>query len=59
MSFRSDSRLPEDVNNVNISDAWEITYWTRYFGVSETKLKDTVKIAGTDKEKIKRYLKPR
>lgn len=34
---------PEDPTKINISQPWEIAYWTKELGISETKLVALVK----------------
>jgi hypothetical protein len=40
------NRGPKDRARVNTSEAWELKYWTKEFGVTEDQLKAAVKAVG-------------
>lgn len=40
------NRGPQDRARVNTSEAWELKYWTKEFGVTEEQLKAAVKAVG-------------
>lgn len=47
MSDNLKIKQPQDPNFVNVHEAWELAYWTKKFGVTETALKEAVKKVGT------------
>ncbi|MGN6481155.1 DUF3606 domain-containing protein [Luteibacter sp.] len=46
MSDDKSNRGPADAQRINVNEAYEIRYWTKEFGVSEDKLRETVKRVG-------------
>jgi len=46
MSDDKSNRGPADAQRVNVNEDYEVKYWTRAFGVSEEKLRETVKRVG-------------
>lgn len=50
-------RRPEDPKKVNINQAWEIQYWTRELGVSESQLIRAVNSVGPMVEDVKSLLR--
>jgi len=47
--------LPEDAN-VNVHEAWELSFWAKEFGVSEEKIIEAVNAVGTSISSVKVYL---
>lgn len=37
---------PADAKRINVNEDYEVAYWTRVFGVSEEKLRETVERVG-------------
>lgn len=50
-------KRPEDPTKININQQWEIDYWTKELGISETKLIALVKKVGPEVSKIKEELR--
>ena len=46
MSDDKQERGPADRNRVDVHEPYELQYWTKSFGVSAEKLKETVKRVG-------------
>jgi len=46
MSDDKSNRGPADAQRVNVNEDYEVKYWTRALGVSEEKLRETVKRVG-------------
>lgn len=46
MSDNLKNRGPHDRARVNTSEAWELSYWSKEFGVTEEQLKAAVKAVG-------------
>jgi len=40
-------RGPQDRSRINLSEPWEVAYWTKELGVSKEELERAVKAAGT------------
>jgi len=51
-------RRPEDMANVNINEEWELRWWARELGLSETQLKDAVREVGTATTQLREYRPP-
>lgn len=49
-------KQPQDPKKINIHEQWELNYWTKKFGVSETKLKEAVKAVGVQVSDVEKYL---
>ncbi|HEY1693648.1 MAG TPA: DUF3606 domain-containing protein [Polyangiaceae bacterium] len=47
---------PADAKRVNVHEKWELEYWTKHFGVSESKLKEAVKKVGVMVDDVKKEL---
>jgi len=46
MSDDKTKRGPADAQRINVNEDYEVEYWTRVLGVSEEKLRATVKRVG-------------
>jgi len=44
--------------NVNINEEWELRWWARELGLSETQLKDAVREVGTATTQLREYRPP-
>lgn len=51
------NRGPQDRARVNLSEAHEVAYWTRKFGVSEEQLRNAVGKAGPSADAVEKALK--
>lgn len=47
---------PEDPTKINISQTWELEYWSKALGVSKAKLIEVVKKVGPMVSNVKRAL---
>lgn len=50
------TRGPQDRNRVNLSEEWEVRYWTQTFGVSRERLQSIVDEVGHSTEAVRRKL---
>ncbi|MGO4682655.1 DUF3606 domain-containing protein [Hyphomicrobium sp. 2TAF46] len=48
---------PQDRSRINLSERYEVDYWTKEFGISESKLEAAVKAVGSSAEAVREYLK--
>jgi len=46
MSDDKTKRGPADANRINVNEDYEVQYWTKEFGVSESALREAVKRVG-------------
>lgn len=46
----------QDHWRVNLAEAWEITFWTREFGCSESQLKEAVQAVGDTAGAVRAHL---
>ena len=49
-------KRPEDPTKININQQWEIDYWTKELGISETKLIALVNKVGPEVSNVKAEL---
>ncbi len=50
------NRGPKDRARVNVNEAWEMTYWCKEFGCTESQLKAAVKAVGVMVVDVRRHL---
>ncbi len=50
------NRGEPDRSLINTHEAWEVQYWSKKFGVSPEKLRETVQRVGTSTEAVKKAL---
>ncbi len=50
------NRGPKDRARVNVNEAWEMTYWCKEFGCTESQLKVAVKAVGVMVVDVRRHL---
>ena len=50
------NRGPQDRSRINLSESWEVQYWTKKFGVTEQQLRDAVKAVGSSADAVQRKL---
>jgi hypothetical protein len=50
-------RGPRDASRINLSEPWEIDYWTKKFDVSEHDLRGAVQAVGYSAEKVEAKLR--
>lgn len=56
MSDDLNIRRPADASRINLGEAWEVTYWTKKFGVSVAQLQAAVKAVGTSSAAVAKHL---
>jgi hypothetical protein len=47
---------PADSSRINLNEDYEVAYWTEALGVSEEKLQEAVKEAGTSANAVREHL---
>lgn len=57
MSDDLNNRGPQDASKVNVNEDWEVSYWTKKFGVTADELKQAVKQVGTSADKLGQHFK--
>ena len=50
-------RRPEDAKRININEPYEVTYWSKHFGVTPEQLKKAVQKVGTMADDVGRELR--
>jgi hypothetical protein len=50
------NRGPQDRSRINLSEDYEVRYWTQTLGVSEQGLRDAVRRAGDSADAVRREL---
>ncbi|MCU1724523.1 DUF3606 domain-containing protein [Pseudomonas sp. 5P_5.1_Bac1] len=50
------NRGPQDRSRINLSESWEVQYWTKKFGVTEQQLRDAVKAVGSGADAVQKKL---
>jgi hypothetical protein len=50
-------RGPQDRSRINLSEAYEVQYWTKALGVDEAQLRQLVHKVGNSAEKVREALK--
>jgi hypothetical protein len=53
MSDNLNIRQPQDPKKVNTQESWEVSYWSKKFGVTPDKLKQAVKTVGPQVTDVK------
>jgi hypothetical protein len=56
MSDNLNKRGPADRQRISLSEPWEVQYWTRALGVSESKLREVIKEVGHMAADVRRHL---
>ncbi|WP_080712531.1 DUF3606 domain-containing protein [Pseudomonas brassicacearum] len=51
------NRGPQDRNRISTTEAWELKYWAKEFGVTEEALKAAVKAVGPMVADVRKQLK--
>lgn len=47
---------PEDPRTINLSQEWEVKYWSQKYGITEEQLREIVKQVGSSRSKVEFYL---
>lgn len=50
------NRGPQDRSRINLSESWEVQYWTKKFGVTEQQLRDAVNSVGSSADAVQKKL---
>lgn len=50
-------KRPQDSSKINVHEDWEVRYWCKEFGCTETQLKAAVKAVGVSASDVRRHLK--
>lgn len=50
-------RGPADSSRINLSEDYEVAYWTKALGITKEKLTEAVKEAGSSAKAVRDYLK--
>jgi len=56
MPEASEIRIPQDDEQIDVTDLKEVDYWTKWFGVTEARLRTAVASAGTRRDDLRVYL---
>ena len=57
MSDDLHNRGPADRSRVNVNESWEVRYWCKEFGCTETQLRAAVKAVGVSAAAVRAHLK--
>ncbi len=57
MSDDLTKKRPQDSNKINLSQQWEIDYWTETLHTTEAKLRAAVSKVGSSVSAVKEYLR--
>lgn len=57
MADDKNNRGPQDAARVNVNEDYEVTYWTKKFGVSADKLREAVKAVGPMADDVQKHLR--
>lgn len=49
-------RRPQDSSRININEPYEVAYWTKHFGVTESQLRACVNKVGVMVDAVKKCL---
>ena len=55
MSDNLNRRQPEDKRFISLSEAWEITYWTKELGITEAQLRAAIAKVGNGTAAVKKH----
>ncbi|MDG2524122.1 DUF3606 domain-containing protein [Stenotrophomonas sp. HITSZ_GD] len=57
MSDDKQDRGPRDRERINLSEDYEVRYWTQALGVSEQKLREAVHTVGASAAAVREYIR--
>jgi len=57
MSDDTSKRGPQDRNRINLSEDYEVRYWSQKFGVTPEQLRGAVKKVGNSPDDVEKELK--
>jgi hypothetical protein len=56
MADNLDNRGPQDRERINLSEDWEVRWWSKSLGVSESELRKAVLAVGNSVAKVRNHL---
>lgn len=56
MADNLNDRGTPDRNFINLNEEWEVAYWTKELGVSETDIAEAIKVVGNTADKVREHL---
>jgi hypothetical protein len=56
MADNLENRGPEDRSRINLTEEWELKYWTKELGVSADALRAAIKAVGSSTEDVRARL---
>ncbi|SNR38276.1 DUF3606 domain-containing protein [Flavobacterium sp. ov086] len=56
MSDDLKKKRPQDASKISLTEAWEVDYWCKELGITETKLREAVKAVGHTTAAVRKYL---
>jgi len=56
MAENPQNRGPQDASRVNVSEPWEVAYWTRKFDCTKDELVTAVQEVGTSAVAVEKHL---
>jgi hypothetical protein len=56
MSDNLNNRGPQDRSRINLSEEWEVAYWTRELGLTREELEQAVQNAGNSVAAVRQHL---
>jgi len=56
MADNLQTRTPQDRDQINQHEEWEMEYWTKELGVSPQELKDAIAAVGTHVGNVRKHL---
>jgi len=54
MADKLNNNIPE-TNTINLSEQWQIDYWTELLGCTEAQLRSVIKLVGNSLNDVKKY----
>lgn len=56
MSDDLTKKRPQDASKISLTETWEVNYWCKALGVTETELRKAVKEVGNSAATVKKHL---
>jgi len=57
MSDDLSKKRPQDASKISLSEQWEINYWCKKFGCTESELRAAVRAVGNSAAAVEKHLK--
>jgi hypothetical protein len=57
MSDNLDGRAPRDLSRINVTEDWEVRWWSTKFAVTDDQLRNAVTRVGPTTAEVERHLK--